>query len=135
MATALDLEEIKTIETRIASGASIRSIARALKRSPETIRQFAKKPETQTVILALREKLAGQFEDVAIRSLTYISDKKLESSSASQLSVIAGIATDKSSGLRNLSPDSQPLVQINIRTEQSDYSKPIEILNGIIQKK
>lgn len=112
----------------LASGESLRTVGRALGVSPKSVREFARDPVVEAEIKRIRADLAGQFEDLAKRALTDIPQKDIEKTSVYQRTLIAGIATDKSSQLRGTDPEAAHVqVQINIL---ADPSKPVDIKTG-----
>jgi hypothetical protein len=100
MSRIVDLEEMTKIKTGIAGGASFREVARGIGRSPSTVHAIANKPEIAEEIQALRLEIAGDFEKLAKRALTNVTDKKLKTTSAYQSVLIAGIAAQRSTELR-----------------------------------
>ena len=80
---------------------SMTAVAKELGISKATACRAVKRPEVQALFEKRREALIEKCESVAERALDKITDKKLEASSASQLSVIAGINIEKAALLRN----------------------------------
>jgi hypothetical protein len=127
MAKPLNTGEIEKVKVMLANNSSIQEIARTLKRSPSTIHKMAHEPDTIKAVQALRAEIAGQFEDLAKRALTEVTDKKLKKTSAYQNTLIAGIAAQRSSELRGLdrSEHMTPKIIINIGDLKS-WGKSVE---------
>lgn len=87
-----------------ASGKTVCATARALGRSPHTVKKFLRKPEVVREVSVQREHLAGMFDDVAERTLEGVTDEDVTKASLQQKMVSAGIAIDKSAMLRGQLP-------------------------------
>lgn len=113
MAKRLNTQEKEQAKVGLASGESIRSVAKKLKRSASTIMKYAE--NNLEVIQVKRAELAGEFEDLAKRALV-ISDEDLAKESAYRKTLIAKIASDGSNILRGMdhSEKMQPKVIVNI---------------------
>lgn len=111
----LDTEEIERAKVGLASGKSIRSVARTLKRAPTTIGKLMNDPATREQIEALRGEIATDFENLAKRALV-ITDEDLDKESAYRKTLIAKIASDGSNILRGMdrSEKMTPHITINI---------------------
>jgi hypothetical protein len=123
VAKRLNTEEKTRAAVELASGKSIRQVAKGLKRSAATICLLSRDPATREQIETLRGEIATELEDLAVRALTNITDQKLQKTSAYQNTLIAGIAAQRSSELRNLDPVKPP-VKINIRINFDPRNAP-----------
>lgn len=95
--TGTEKEQIKGL---IASGLTYNATGVELKRDPHTIKKFAIQPEVARSIEEMRNALAIQFENLAERMLTSISDTDITSLSAYQRTLSAAVSVDKSQLLR-----------------------------------
>lgn len=95
--TGTEKEQIKGL---IASGLTYNATAVELKRDPHTIKNFATKPHIARTIEEMRNELAAQFESLAERMISSISDTDITNLSAYQRTLSAAVSVDKSSLLR-----------------------------------
>jgi len=97
-------EDRERVAMLSAAGKSNRAIAREMSVTPQAVDALVKKPDMQALIAEKQAKIATMCEDTAIRALNFITDEKLEKSSASQLAVITGIQVEKALLLRGGNP-------------------------------
>ena len=102
--SALSEEEKTRATTLHASGKSVYATARALDRSPHTVKKFLRKPEIVKQVGIQREELAGMFDNVAERTLRSVTPEDVEKASLQQKMVSAGICVDKAALLRGELP-------------------------------
>lgn len=96
----MDLASITKLREMSAAGKDRTKIAKELGVSRGCVQYQQNKPENAAAIAERREELAQMCEDVAVRSLGFISDDKLSKSSAAQLSIIGATQLDKAAMLR-----------------------------------
>jgi hypothetical protein len=102
----LTQEEQEKAKILHASGKSIYAVARALDRSPHTLKRFLGKPEVARQVGIQREELAAMFDTITDRTLRGVTDEDIKKSSLLQKMTAAGISIDKALLLRNELPQS-----------------------------
>lgn len=95
--TGTEKEQIKGL---IASGLTYHATAVEIGRDPKTVKSFCIKPTVARSIEVMRHVLAEQFENLAERMITSISDEDITSLSAYQRTLSAAVSVDKSQLLR-----------------------------------
>ena len=99
---ALTIDELEQAKVLAASGKSYRKIGRELGRSDKTVKKaLTRTPEIVQDVARIREELALQFEDVAKRMITSITDEDITRLDGYRRTLSAGIAVDKAASLRN----------------------------------
>lgn len=126
----LTLEEKTHIKTLRAAGKSYCAIARETGRTKETIKKYAEKPEAQAEIAATQSKLADDYESLARRMITSISDDDIHKINARDRTVSAGIATDKMRLLREQSSANVSLIACVKMVEDREAQKSEEEGDG-----
>jgi len=96
----LTTEEQEKAKILHASGKSIYATARALGRSPHTLKKFLCKPEIVKEVGIQREELATMFDAITDRTLRGVTDEDIRKSSLLQKMTAAGISIDKALLLR-----------------------------------
>jgi hypothetical protein len=99
----LSVEEVEKMKALLANGMTPHAVGKELGRDPKTIRRYAEKTEIAQEIKVIQGELADQYEDMAHRMLTSITDEDIEKLSAYQRMVSSGIAIDKARLLKDLS--------------------------------
>ena len=103
--TALTVRETEFAKVGLAEGKSQRAIARELGRAPATIGKLMKNPETWGEIAKIRKQLAEDYEHLAKRFITGITDEEIKKMNPYQRVLSSGISVDKADLLRGLSKD------------------------------
>ncbi len=122
----LTINEIEAIKVQKASGRTYNAIAKMLGRDPKTIKRCCLEPRNAEERKAIRQQITSNFEDLAIRMLTSVSDENISKLSALQKVTAGAICTDKVQLLRG-----QPTERIDIsavRQQEEDLDIQIEEL-------
>jgi len=107
----LTTSEKAQIRTYKAGGWSDWRIAKALKRSPHTVRKYLDVPDVQAEVLDEKTELAQLYRDKARACVVAIDADKINKSSALQLATAGAICTDKALLLTGEAP---PLVNVTL---------------------
>lgn len=116
-AAIADLEEKKKIALLAAAGKSNRQIGREIGRAANTVKKHLQVPEVIADVQDMQLVLADRFEQTSLRALDFITDEKLDKSSARDLGILAGVCLDKS----------------RVITGQSTQNVAVLIANAVIE--
>jgi len=121
------VKELQTAKALYAIGKTYNQVGKELKRDPKTIKKWLSEPETAKEVAALKVEVADLYDDLGQRILQSITDEDIKAVKLKDRVVSAGICTDKSRLLRDLSTQ-------NIAIES--HAKRIEDLwAGLIKKR
>ncbi len=115
--TPLNFDEIETVKILRADGMTYHAISLEIGRDPKTVKKACLEPKTAEEIKEIKAELASEYEDLARRLLTSITDNDIEKINCYQRVISSGIATDKMRLLRNESTENISIDAVNERLE------------------
>ena len=127
---ALTTKEIEQVKVLSALGKSYRQIGREIGRSDKTIKKaLTSSPEVKQEVEEIKEALAVQFQDIAKRMLTSITDEDIKKLDGYRRTLSAGISVDKAASLRGQADINAPVIIIrNCVTGPSGQDHAQEII-------
>ena len=127
----MTLDEKQQAKTLLALGHSWNAVAVKLGRDPKTIKKYAVDPCIAAEIVETKKELAEQFEELANRMLSSISDQDIHDINAYKRTVAAGIATDK---MRLLRDQSTGNIDVHVQVQKLEQElREIEQLEKIAE--